>query len=149
MAEVELRCAPVQEGYHVGEEIRLRVELVNGSAARTVNARLGVSAPKRGGELFLEVQDASGKEVPFSARVNIGAPEAADFKVLQPGGKVERVIDLSNYFTLRSPGAYTVRAVYENAQEGAASGQPAWKGRVTCPEVTLRIEPKAAAKSRS
>jgi hypothetical protein len=80
---------------------------------------------------------------------HIGTPDAAEFKLLRPGAKVERAVDLSSSFSLQAPGAYSIRAFYDNAWDGKADGKGAWKGRVSCPQVTLRLDPKTRAKTRA
>jgi hypothetical protein len=139
---VDLELTSTLKNDHVkrGETVVVLVELKNRSSAPlAVNGRLGLSAPKRGGDVSLEIRDQAGKEVPLSARINIGRPADTDFRVLAPQASASREIKVTDYFQLR-PGTYAIRAVYENAHDRQVDGTPAWRGTLQSNEVRLEIK---------
>ncbi len=139
--ELELKLI-LPESVRAGADLEARVEIINRSgSSKVLNTRLGVSAAQRGGELHFEICDASGKEIPFSARVNIGTPEPTDFAVVAPQASFARSVKLTNYFPLGVPGSYHIRAIYTNSYEGQLGDQAAWKGRAESPIASLQIEP--------
>lgn len=121
-----------------GTQIRATLENA-GSTPLLVNTRLGVSRPQRGGELFLQVTDSAGQELPFTARVNIGAPQASHFEELAPGQKIERSFDLALYFSLRDVhGTLQVIGTYANSAADP-QGRPAWQGQVQSAPLSLTL----------
>jgi hypothetical protein len=139
-AELELKTTLPADHVKRGQPIVLRIELTNrGAAPVAVNGRLGLSAPRRGGDLWLEIQDRAGKPVPLSARINIGKPAAKDLRELAPEAAATRDITLGSYFELK-PGTYTIRAVYENTHDLQLGDRPIWRGTLESTPVTLTIE---------
>lgn len=118
---------------------QINVKLANtGEEAVLVNARLGVSRPRRGGDVFFDIKDSTGKDVEFTARVNIGKPAAADFKQLEPGQAVERTVDLATYFALgNASGPLRIVATYANQYE-APEGK-AWQTEITSEPLSLEL----------
>ena len=139
--EVEIKLI-LPESVRAGGDLEARVELTNRAGApKVLNTRLGVSAPERGGELHFEISDASGKEIPFSARVNIGTPDDTYFALVTSQNSVARSVKLTNYFPLSVPGTYLVRAIYANSYDAQIGDRAAWKGRAESPAATLHILP--------
>lgn len=134
---ISLELTPAEPGT---PGTRMKATLKNaGNTPLLVNTRLGVSRPQRGGELFLRVLDGAGQELPFTARVNIGAPDASHFEQLAPGQAVERAFDLGLYFALRDQtGTLQVTGTYANDHAGPA-GRTAWQGQVQSAPVSLTL----------
>lgn len=134
---ISLKLTPAEPGTP-GTQMKAILENT-GDTPLLVNTRLGVSRPQRGGELFLRVLDSAGQEVPFTARVNIGAPAASHFEQLAPGQAVERSFDLALYFALRDrSGTIEVAGTYASHHDGP-SGQKAWQGEVQSAPVSLTL----------
>lgn len=139
-AELELTSTLTHDHVKRGDPIVLRLALVNrGAAPVAVNGRLGLSAPRRGGDVWLEIRDRAGTLVPLAARINIGRPAAKDLRALAPDGAASRELALGTYFELK-PGTYTIRAVYESEHELELDGQPVWRGTLRSAPVTLTID---------
>ena len=139
-AELELRSTLKRDHVKRSAHAILVVELANrGSAPQAVNARLGLSAPGHSGDVWLEIRDQSGAEVPLLARINIGRPTEHHFRVLAPGESARREIEVGEYFGL-TRGTYTIRATYQSPHDRQVDGQPAWRGTLRSNEVRLEIE---------
>lgn len=136
-----LSINPTKPTYDSNEPVRLTVALSNDTAQPvTVNKRLALNspfAPAKFREIKLSLQDSTGSEQVFGAKINIGFPLEKDFAVLEPQGKVERQFDLRQYFELNQPGRYELKATYQNQSD--PDGSEAWKGVVESESVSIEI----------
>lgn len=138
---LQLDVHMTRTSYRAGEEIEVRVALLNlGARSARVNTRLAVSYPGRGGELSFRIEDASGAEIPFVSRVNIGQPDVTYFRDIPPRVSVGRSVPLNQYYALSAPGEYRAVATYPNTWTGGAYGD-AWTGELTAEPVSFSIKP--------
>lgn len=142
---LELSLSFNQDTYRPNEPVEGKFTLRNtGPEPALVNARLGINspyAPDEFRELALDITGPAGQPLDFMARVNVGNPEDQDFKVLQAGASVEHTYTINYFFELVEPGAYQVRATYQNQSEPSqANGHQAWKGEVQSNPATLTIQ---------
>ncbi len=107
--------------YKVDEPIKVSFRLKNkGSDAVYVNKRFYVNSKDSGAaekEVFFQVQGPSGKSLTEPRKYDTGLPKTDDFVLLGPGEEVssERARNLKAYFQMKTPGVYTIEAVYHNA----------------------------------
>jgi hypothetical protein len=137
--ELALELTTVKQKYSVGEPIVIGVSLFNsGEEMITVNARMAVS---RGtpGEITIDVTGPTGKKIPFSARVNVGKPDAKYFLNVAPSGSVGREIELNGYYALQQKGTYVLKAHYTNKWDGQEFGVDAWTGSLESSKAEFEI----------
>ena len=136
--ELRLELATIKPKYSLDEPVEVRVHLYNlGDEPVHVNGRLAAS-PGTSGEITFDLNGPSGK-IPFSARVNVGKPEAGDFVILAPFTGVSRQDELSIYFPFEEPGKYILKARYSNKWDGKDFGVKAWTGSLESTQVTFEV----------
>jgi hypothetical protein len=122
-----------EERIALGQPIHGKLSLQNGGDdPLLVNSRLTINksfAPAPFREVYLTLNDPSGKPVEFMLKINIGEPRPNDFSELAPGDYAEKEFDLDMYYLLEQPGSYSLQAVYENHAE-PGDGRKAWTGKV-------------------
>lgn len=75
------------------------------------------SAPEALRDVWLEVLGPAGQELPFRPMVHVARTAPEDYVRLEPGASLEQPIRISQWFDLRQPGVYRVRAHYEDGAE--------------------------------
>lgn len=137
-----------------GGDLDLRLERVDdpdpAQPARTIDLALVLTNPGPGptwinvnpalARVSLRIQGPRVETQPLGPSA-AEPPRKADFVRLEAGASHRLVIrDLTTdriRYRLVLPGAYVIRATYENAHEGSAVGVSAWTGSVTSPPLVV------------
>src|SRR5262245_38461167 len=119
MLQVTLSLA--KETYATEEAIPGKITITNnGDSAALINGRLAINspfAPEEFCDVYFTITNLEGKEEFFGSRINIGEPEAKDFKELAAGQTVDLSFNLRNFYNLKTPGGYSVQATYQNVSD--------------------------------
>ena len=108
-----------------------------------VNRRFYINSensPPEEREIFLRVTGPDGKQLPFRTEYDTGLPKSDSFVLLEAQAEVtaERKKNLKAYFNLKTPGEYTVVAIYQNVY-GAEIGVDAFRGKLISKPVKIKI----------
>ncbi len=128
--------------YRRREPIPCRILLENVSEkALVVNHRFLVNTPGGPHEITFQILGPDKKSVPFATEVRASFQSDA-YVTLVPEDVVGRTYDLRKDHALAQPGAYTVRAFYENQKDAPAAQKlpPAWKGTLESNRVAFTLE---------
>ena len=104
-----------------------------GNAPVWLNGRMLVNtphAPVDMRELWFEITDPSGADIPFMAKVRTGEASEGEYVRLLPGQTHSVQVDLSTYYQMLVPGTYTVTAHYQDSRSVAPpfpSGETAFR----------------------
>jgi hypothetical protein len=143
--EMKFEIAMVKPRFLLGEPVFVRSYLFNfGEEMINVNARMAAS-PGTSGEIVFDLSGASGRKIPFSARINIGKPEVEHFVNVLPYSGVGRQTEISFFYPLRKAGKYTLKARYTNHWDGSEFGLETWTGSLDSNEVTFELVRPGAA----
>lgn len=124
----------VDPAYMARGPVPVRVVLANTSPLPLLmNTRLIATFQAGQGDLYFDLAGPDGKVYEARAFRTLGRLADEDFRLLEPGGSVERVLDLADEYWVRAPGVYQAAVTYRNRQEWARSGHEAWVGQVTSP----------------
>jgi SAM-dependent methyltransferase len=114
----------------VGAPLEATVELTNaGDEPLLVNRRLALNtatAPRAQREVWFEVTGPGEQPRDFQAKVKIGPPQPGDAVELAPGASISHAWNLADYFDLREPGTYWIRANYGSAPLADRQGRAVW-----------------------
>jgi hypothetical protein len=114
----------------VGAPLEATVELTNaGDEPLLVNRRLALNtatAPRAQREVWFEVKGPGEQPRDFQAKVKIGPPQPGDAVELAPGASISHAWNLADYFDLREPGTYWIRANYGSAPLADRQGRAVW-----------------------
>lgn len=131
------------------EECVAKVSLVNtNQMALVVNGRFQIIPDDKYPEAFELAFSVFGLDhmlpiLPLSVVEDrlLAYPQQGDYVYLEPYGRHSRILTLSAYFNLESPGAYKVIATYHNDHTGHEFGLNAWTGKlVSSPISFIRSE---------
>ena len=142
--EIKVEAESLKERYKTGEDIVIRVYLFSyGDDPLWVNARMALNRPSGVGEMSFHIVDPSGKDIPFRARVRIGAAKRDEFAFLHPWHCVGRQYDLEpNFeFDMSQPGQYRLTAEYRNDDAGDSWELGAWTGSQNAETIQFEILP--------
>lgn len=137
-AEEEIRFSIITERPEskLAEKMEVRLRLRNeGKAPVVVNTRFKLGTPQGKPdqrEVALEAVSGPGDKVPLKfSDYETGLPKSDDFKLLAPGEEItsERAWDLKALFDFKAPGAYRVRATYQNTF-GKELGLEVFRGKL-------------------
>jgi hypothetical protein len=125
-------------------EPRCRVVLRNISDCPLwVNQRLAVNhpaSPPHFREVDFLIRDAYGQVAEFVTKIRVGFPRREDFIELPPGERVERSLNLADYYALEESEEYEVEAIYENYfVPEELRGSPVWTGRLVSRPLRLTL----------
>jgi hypothetical protein len=138
---LELSLSLEKERLHVKALAIVKVVLHNVSdQPLTVNGRMLLnhsSAPEPMRDISFDIVGPPGYFSLTVFHINAGRPGPEHFVELKPGESLERTYKLTKYYSLHSPGKYSVQVTYLNVTPHYAFGRRAWTGSVSSDWVTL------------
>ena len=140
---LELRLEISEDSFSGRDKIGVSLILKNQSGTPvTVNKRMSINPedmPEKLWEVRFDIVFPPGEREIRGSLINRGRPQQVDFMTLQPGVEVRQVYTLTDWYWMRLPGTYEVKAVYHNAVDGSQFGISAWTGEITSNSVSFRV----------
>ena len=135
-----------KDEYTQKDPINLTLKLENkGSREVYINKRFYINSedsPNKYREIYFSVLSPSGEKLTYNEKAfrETGLPKTDYFILLKPGEEagMERPRNIKYYFDFKDPGAYKIKAVYQNIY-GEEIGVDAFKGELVSKPVTIKI----------
>lgn len=135
--EVVLKAS---EHYAVGAPVEVTVIITNlFDTPLLMNSRMLVNHPRLKGEISFHIIGPDGKKVEIQRLITPLSIRDEDFVTLARGESMQRGVDLSDLYGLKTKGIYKVIVSYHNEVDYIEGATHAWKGAAFSDPIEFRL----------